>query len=106
MLSYLYDLCEGLRRGLSQQSQTERAVQFSDGSGQREGERGVRCTRRRRIFSHGQELTGAIQHGRQHLKCASTHLEGEKRDATAIRAEEDCNMSEGNVVPLARGPSV
>lgn len=32
MLMYLYDLCERLRGGLGQQSQTESAVQFSDGS--------------------------------------------------------------------------
>lgn len=60
---YLYDLCESLRGGLGQQGQTEGAVQLSDSSRQREGERGVRCSRRRRIFSHSQELPGAIQHG-------------------------------------------
>lgn len=75
MSPYLYDLCERLRGGLSQQSQTESAVQLSDGGGQHEGERCVRSARRRRVFSHSQELTGAIQHGRQHLKSTRTHLE-------------------------------
>lgn len=77
--SYLYDLSEGLRGGLSQQSQTESAVQLSDGRGQQEGERGVRRTRRRRVFGDGQELTGAVQHGRQHLKSTRTHLEGREK---------------------------
>lgn len=80
MYSYLYDLCECLRGGLSQQSQTESAVQLSDSSGEQEGERGVRCTRRRCVLGYSQELTGAVQHGRQHLKRTRTHLEQEERD--------------------------
>lgn len=49
MLAYLNNLCEGLRRGFSQQSQAERTVQLSDGSCQGKGERRIRCSRRSEI---------------------------------------------------------
>lgn len=111
--SYLYDLCECLRGGLSQQSQTESAVQLSDSSGEQEGERGVRCTRRRRVFSYSQELAGAVKHGRQHLKRTRTHLEQEERDGcctvtdaqknrTVTQAGPCCTFGEGSFSMIVR----
>lgn len=76
---YLYNLCKCLGRRLRQQSQIQGAVQLSYGRRQQEGERGVRRRRGRRVFGHGQELTGAVQHGRQHLQRTRAHLQGEER---------------------------
>lgn len=81
--SHLYDLYECLWCSFCQQGQTESTVQFSDTRGQEEGERSVRCARRRSIFSRGQELTRAVQDGWQNLERARTNLRhkamGEKR---------------------------
>lgn len=107
--SYLYDLGETLRRGLGQQSQAERAVQLPDHDGQREGERGVGRPRRRGVLGHGQELTGAVQHGRQHLERTRAHLEGQTAHSCCSQMcrEEAGLQPEGRrVVPLAKGLSV